>query len=160
MLHLSAFDRRGGAAIAAPRLQQGLRACDVERRMLVQFRSGDDPNLHAPEGKWPKEVALFRDTVEPLPLSLYRRRSGSVFSPNWLPYGMARGVAAEGAEIVYPHWAHAGVLSPSALRRFQRPIVWTLHDMWPFTGGATTPVGARATGTTADAVRNSVPPVR
>jgi glycosyltransferase involved in cell wall biosynthesis len=27
------------------------------------------------------------------------------------------------------------MLTPAALPQFGRPIVWTLHDMWPFTGG-------------------------
>ena len=42
------------------------------------------------------------------------------------------------ADILHLHWINQGFLSIdniSQLGKLGKPIVWTLHDMWPFTGG-------------------------
>jgi glycosyltransferase involved in cell wall biosynthesis len=42
-------------------------------------------------------------------------------------------------DIVHLHWV-ANMMRLETLRRFKTPIVWTLHDSWPFTGGCYVPV--------------------
>jgi glycosyltransferase involved in cell wall biosynthesis len=42
------------------------------------------------------------------------------------------------ADIIHIQWAHAPTLGPAfwrAVRCEKRPVIWTLRDMWPFTGG-------------------------
>ncbi|MER8887046.1 glycosyltransferase [Mesorhizobium sp. M0816] len=42
------------------------------------------------------------------------------------------------ADIIHVQWSHAPTLGPDfwhAINREKRPVVWTLRDMWPFTGG-------------------------
>jgi glycosyltransferase involved in cell wall biosynthesis len=41
---------------------------------------------------------------------------------------------ASDAEVLNLHWV-AGMLSVSDIGRLRKPLVWTLHDMWPFCGG-------------------------
>ena len=38
-------------------------------------------------------------------------------------------------DLVHLHWVCGGLLRLESLRKFRKPIVWTLHDMWAFTGG-------------------------
>jgi glycosyltransferase involved in cell wall biosynthesis len=38
-------------------------------------------------------------------------------------------------DIINLHWVSAGFLRIESLRKLKAPLVWTLHDMWPFTGG-------------------------
>jgi glycosyltransferase involved in cell wall biosynthesis len=41
------------------------------------------------------------------------------------------------ADVIHLHWINQGMLSIKDLQRILnsgKPIVWTLHDMWPFTG--------------------------
>ena len=41
------------------------------------------------------------------------------------------------ADVIHLHWINQGMLSLTDIRRIiesGKPIVWTLHDMWPFTG--------------------------
>ena len=33
------------------------------------------------------------------------------------------------------HWINGGYLKIGTIAKFKKPIVWTLHDMWAFTGG-------------------------
>jgi len=42
------------------------------------------------------------------------------------------------ADILHLHWTNGGFLSLDNLNHLfslNKPVVWTLHDMWPFTGG-------------------------
>jgi glycosyltransferase involved in cell wall biosynthesis len=38
-------------------------------------------------------------------------------------------------DIVHLHWINDGAVGIGDLDRFGVPLVWTLHDMWPLTGG-------------------------
>lgn len=135
IMHLNAFEGRGGAAIAAVRLHQGLLTAGMDSDMLVQFKDGDMPGVHGPQSKWSKAVALFQDTAEVLPQLSYRNRRTTVFSTSWLSSSIAKRVAGYRPDIVQLHWLHAGMASVADLGRFTQPLVWTMHDMWPFTGG-------------------------
>ena len=42
------------------------------------------------------------------------------------------------ADIINLHWINGGFLSLKSLEKLSelnKPVVWTLHDMWAFTGG-------------------------
>ena len=39
------------------------------------------------------------------------------------------------ADILHLHWVNDNFLSLRSLMKVRKPIVWTMHDMWPFTGG-------------------------
>lgn len=135
VLHLSAFDDRGGAAKAAFRLHRGLQGLGVESLMRVQFAGSKSAPVLAPHGKLGKSFALLRDTLEPLPLRLYDRQPGAVFSINWVPSGVAGSVVRDKPDLVHLHWINAGFVSIRRWSSLPHPIIWTLHDMWPFTGG-------------------------
>jgi len=53
------------------------------------------------------------------------------FTPTWLPQVSYPDFSSD---IVHLHWI-AGYLSPRTIKQIDSPIVWTLHDMWPLTGG-------------------------
>jgi glycosyltransferase involved in cell wall biosynthesis len=36
--------------------------------------------------------------------------------------------------VINLHWINAGFLNLGMIGRIRQPVVWTLHDMWPFTG--------------------------
>lgn len=135
VVHLNAFDRRGGAAIAVSRLHRALRAAGVDSQLLVQFQAGDAEGVTGPRSRCHKAQALAGDVLDPLPVLAYRRRQASVFSCNWVPSGAAGRAMALQPDLVHLHWVNSGMLAPRALRRLRGPVIWTLHDMWPFTGG-------------------------
>ena len=39
------------------------------------------------------------------------------------------------ADVVHLHWINEGIYSSHFLNDIRKPVVWTLHDMWSFTGG-------------------------
>lgn len=135
VLHLSARDNKGGAARATYRLHRGLRDLGVASRMLVQRRVTDDQTVDGPGGRPGVVYDIARRKIDGLPVRRYRNREPDLFSPAWLPERRGARVRHHQPDIVNLHWVAGGFLHPKTVARFESPVVWTLHDMWPFTGG-------------------------
>jgi glycosyltransferase involved in cell wall biosynthesis len=99
--------------------------------MLVRAKFGTDSAVI-------REQSLLTKVSPPLsglPLRLYPKRPGGIFSTQWVPDVFAKRVQQHNPDIVHIHAICNGYLQIETLRKFQKPLVWTLHDMWPFTGG-------------------------
>lgn len=134
VLHLNTYDSRG-AGRAAYRLSQGLQSIGADSRMLVQAKSNDDYRIIAPQTKFEKAIARVRPSLSRLPLKLYQRRESNDFYPSWLADTVYKQVRLIQPNIINLHWLCDGFLEIKSLAKFEQPLVWTLHDMWSFTGG-------------------------
>lgn len=137
ILILSARDLRGGAARAAYRLHQGLLTASVDSKMLVQNKLSDCATIIAPKSKMQRGIAAMKPALDQLPLSLYRHRDRSIniYSSQWLPNNIVEQIEQINPDVINLHWVNGGFVPIEALRKFRQPLVWTLHDMWAFTGG-------------------------
>lgn len=137
VLLISTFDVQGGAARAAFRLHQGFQSINVNSQMLVQTKHSDSKTvIGSPATSGIGQViAGSRLTLGQLPLKFYPHRDRSLSSPQWLPDNIASKVAQVEPDVINLHWIYGGYLQIETLAKFKQPIVWTLHDMWPFTGG-------------------------
>jgi glycosyltransferase involved in cell wall biosynthesis len=131
VLQISTSDLDGGAAIAAYRLHKGLASAGVTSSMLVRAKFSDDPTVIA--NKTP--IARLGSKVDWWPLKQYSNRERTMFSPQWFPDSVVHKVKQTKPDIVNLHWICNGYLRIESLARFQSPLVWTMHDMWAFTGG-------------------------
>jgi len=118
---------KGGAARAALRLYEALCCVGADVRYLTVYQDNPD---------WKRKIRYFlRVLKDRLPAILRSRRkiyfsSGGFNNPTFI-----EAVNASEADIVHLHWINAGALSYSDISRINKPIVWSLHDMWLFTGG-------------------------
>ena len=137
VLILSARDLRGGAARAAYRLHQGLLTANVDSQMLVQNKLSDSHSIIAPKSKLKRGLAAMRPALDQLPLSLYRRRDPTIniYSSQWLPSNILEQIEQVNPDVINLHWINGGFVPIEALKKIKQPLVWTLHDMWAFTGG-------------------------
>jgi glycosyltransferase involved in cell wall biosynthesis len=139
VLMLNTFDEAGGAARAALRLLGGVRAQGIGAELLVQFKSGNAAGVicnQNPVRKLARRLKLFLGL---LPVRLYPNKPENNFSPALLPDHVPAEVAGVGPDIIHLHWLGAGFLSVETISRFNKPLVWTLHDSWAFTGGCHVP---------------------
>ncbi len=117
----------GGAAIAMRRLVTALR----ESGGHVAVLSGDDFQA-APAARRRLERRVRR--------AIRRARtplSNTLFTSDWPARRLAAHPLVTGADVVNLHWV-AGLLNAAGIREIVasgRPVIWTLHDMRPFTGG-------------------------
>jgi glycosyltransferase involved in cell wall biosynthesis len=134
-LLLSHSDGGGGAGRAAHRLHRALRGNGLASRMLVDFVDTDDPDVQRPRQAAADLRRRLRIGADQLPAVLAGLTEPQSFSPGIASAVSARSIDAMGADIVNVHWTNFGFLSITDLGRIRTPIVWTLHDMWAFTGG-------------------------
>ncbi|MCB0764010.1 MAG: glycosyltransferase family 4 protein [Flavobacteriales bacterium] len=136
VLIVNSSDLEGGAARAANRLHVGLQRVGVESRMLVQSKESDDRLVQGARTPMEKAMSKLRPSLDLIPLKRYPGSQGRIFSPSWLPFsGVVKRINASDADVVHLHWVTAGMLRIEDLAGIRKPIVWSLHDMWAFTGG-------------------------
>ena len=135
ILHLSTYDTARGAAIATYRLHRGLQDINVHSQMLVRTKLVDDKNVLAPQTILEKGLATVGGTLDTLPPRLYPQRDLTSFSTSWLPDLIMPRVARLNPDLLNLHWVTDSHLRIETISKFALPLVWTLHDMWAFTGG-------------------------
>jgi glycosyltransferase involved in cell wall biosynthesis len=140
VVHFNTLDAGGGAARAAVRLHDALRQSGVDSVLTVMRRTIDDiPNTRTVGGAAWALSDVFRKKLDRIPLKAARAYPSRVFSPSIVPDGSHKVMREEAPDIVNLHWVQLGFIRIESLARWQRPVVWTLHDSWPFTGGCHLP---------------------
>ena len=141
VLHISTCDLRGGAARAAWRLHEGLRAAGTHSRMLVHDRASADETVAAISAADSPGRAKIRRVLERMERQcIHQRRrpvSNTYFSLPAPDLDLSAHPWVRAADVIHLHWV-AGMLAPggvAALRSLKKPVVWTLHDQRAFTGG-------------------------
>lgn len=136
ILIVNSYDVQGGAARAAMRLHKALLNKRVNSEMLVQNKSSDKYKVIGPLSTIEKVASKVRSSLDQLPLRTYKKRSETHFSPSIVPFSnVVDKINEREADIVHLHWINEGMMRIEDLSKIKAPLVWTLHDMWPFTGG-------------------------
>ncbi|MBV5338640.1 MAG: glycosyltransferase family 4 protein [Deltaproteobacteria bacterium] len=141
VLFINTHYMHGGAGRAAGRLQIALKNIGVDVKQLVQNGFGDRHDLIiGPLSPLDKGLALLKPALDTLPLYLYKKRSGLPFSTSCLPDIIVSKVKELNPDIIHLHWTCTGFVKIETLKKLNKPLVWTLHDSWPFTGGCHIPL--------------------
>jgi glycosyltransferase involved in cell wall biosynthesis len=139
VLLLNTFDEWGGAAKAAFRLNRGMQGIGVDSRMLVQTKTSDARDVIGVQTPLARIGYGIRAQLDTLPVRLYPNRPVYNFTPAMMPDTLAGQVAGIDPDIVHLHWLAAGFMRVETLAKLKKPLVWTLHDSWAFTGGCHIP---------------------
>ena len=139
ILHINTYDQEGGAGLASWRIHRGLQSLGVESQMLVQSRTSGEASVYERDTRLAKALAVFRPYLDMLPLLFYRYRQQTHWSVEWFPAWITRQIRSLNPDIIHLHWICRGFVDVPSLASFQKPVVWTLHDSWAFTGGCHVP---------------------
>jgi len=133
---LSYHDSNGGAGIAAGRLKVALEKAGHQVDYLVREKASTSDSVKFGNGliSWLKFIAerLFFLRFEK------DKSIRFLFNPGVFGSDISKHPLIQQADIVHLHWVNFGFLSVSdiaSLTRLNKPVFWTLHDMWAFTGG-------------------------
>ncbi len=129
-LLLSTTDIEGGASRAAYRVHQGLKQIGIPSQMLVRGRTSRDQSVIAEKSLLTKLGPQMND----LAVRGYPKRNRMI-SAQWFPDALVNRVKLIDPDVVNLHWVCNGFVRVESLAKFQRPLVWTLQDMWAMTGG-------------------------
>lgn len=155
VVHLSTSDF-GGAAIAAINLHRALLEQDLQSHLLTLGRTRNDIPAHTcidpfELGGWPLfEQARFklkrvlektglREDRDNQPGNRYlqnRPPGHEIFSLPYSWFDVLQHPIVRRAELIHLHWVSYGLIDVERFfKACDRPVVWTMHDMNPFTGG-------------------------
>jgi len=134
------FDIHGGAARASYRLHRGMIALGQESLLLVLDKTSTDDTvrqLHAGPAADEFAVRCLRGIQRHYIDANRTPISNTLFSLPYPGYDLTALDEIVTADVINLHWV-ALLQSPVTIRGLLglgKPVVWTLHDMWAFTGG-------------------------
>jgi len=140
---INTSDAGGGAPAACLRLLKALEGQkEIDGKLLVQYKKTNEVGVTGiVTNAWRRFKAKFDFLYERLPFIFFHERDKSVrfaFSTANAGFSMKNNPLVKDADILHLHWTNSGFLSINDLKELVdlgKPIVWTLHDMWTFTGG-------------------------
>ncbi|WP_136810717.1 glycosyltransferase family 4 protein [Desulfosediminicola flagellatus] len=130
ILHLNNFDITGGAARAAYRIHAALRECGIHSEMLVARKNSLDRSVRC----YPVPYQVKKNHFIKKLLGYQKTSNPSYHSLNLFQSGIYKIINRIDADIINIHWIGKELISISELKKINKPIVWTLHDMWAFCG--------------------------
>jgi glycosyltransferase involved in cell wall biosynthesis len=132
VLHLSKYDSRGGAAIAALNSAMSQRAAGIDARLAVGRKLGEMDFVEGP-GALGRAKAAASFALERLPFRALGIPAADVRSIGIGGLDVAGIVRRHDPDVVVLHGVD-GFVPLAALPNIHRPIVWRMHDMWPALG--------------------------
>ena len=145
ILHLNASSS-GGAFVAAQRLNDALNGLDGVSSEHWVFDGGEG-DFHLWANTWIKKKWAFGlHALEKLDFLRFEADKSIrfAFSHGRTGINVSNWQAVKDADIIHLHWINKGFVSLNGLEDLLglgKKIVWTCHDMWPFTGGCYHPRG-------------------
>lgn len=149
ILHINTFDH-GGAATAAIRLHKALLSQGIQSTMLSLYKTNNSvPNSYPyvnPSKKYPGFIWRQYYRLKNKLLSKYtykyinsqklknKTKGNELFSFNPTDFDITTQRIYQNADIIQLHWI-AGFVDFRFFQKNMKPVLWTLHDMNPFTGG-------------------------
>jgi glycosyltransferase involved in cell wall biosynthesis len=135
---INTSDSAGGASIACRRLGFSLRQLGHEVTFLVKEKqTQEDWIVQVEDGLWKGESTHYAEKLFFLPYEASKKIRFQ-FSTASFGINIAAHPAVRNADILHFHWINKGFISFKGMRQLAalgKPIIWTCHDMWPFTGG-------------------------
>ena len=135
VLHLCESDIGGGAARAAFRIHRALVTAGVDSRMAVMHKMSDDWRVIGPSTSSLRSLAkVWANMANCWAAVIHGKRNSAVNDaafPGFFRFMKVPFVP----DVLHLHYVMGGMIRLEDLRFFRRPIVWTLHDEWPLTGG-------------------------
>jgi glycosyltransferase involved in cell wall biosynthesis len=136
VLHITNNDVSGGAARAVMRLHSALQASNMDSKLLLLNKESDLGSALAYYSSRFSVLSKLRSFLDRLPSIFYfRSNHPSKFSFAWLPDRLIKRINKINPDIVHIHWINNGQMSLATLGKIKQPVVLTMLDMWPITGG-------------------------
>ena len=137
VLLINTSECAGGAAIAARRLTDALNRHGVKARLLVRDKQTSAVTTARLPRQWLLRLAFLWERLCIFVANGFTRKG--LWDVDIANAGADIVSLPEfrEADVIHLHWVNQGLLSLSQLGRILesgKPVVWTMHDMWPVTG--------------------------
>lgn len=138
---INTSERSGGAAIACNRLMNALNKEGIDVKTLVLDKATEDSNIVSVNtSSLKKGINFFRFIWERFIIFVNNKfKRDGIFEVSLANVGVHswHNKIIKDADIIHLHWVNHGMLSLKGIKKLLslgKPIVWTMHDMWPMLG--------------------------
>lgn len=136
VLIINTSEKTGGAAVASNRLMNALNNNGVKARMLVRDKQTDEITVSPIGHPWLAQWAFLWERLC-IFFHLHFKRQ-HLFEIDIANAGLdvTRSRYFKEADIIHLEWINQGMLSLKGIRKILnsgKPVVWTMHDLWPAT---------------------------
>lgn len=129
IVHIATTDF-GGAYKAVERIQECMRAYNLDSDILVRSRFFDTETTEVINTLLKKLLSKSKNLFNLL-------LSHGEIVTDLFGTDITKHPKVKEADIIILHWVNSFISSAGIrkLNRLHKPVIWVMHDMWPFTGG-------------------------
>lgn len=137
VLIINTSERIGGAAVAASRLMESLKNSGIKAKMLVRDKQTEQITVVALKKNWSLVWKFVWERIVIWQANHFKK--SNLFAVDIANAGCDITYLPEfqQADVIHLHWINQGMLSLKNIEKILasgKPVVWTMHDMWPCTG--------------------------
>ena len=137
ILLINTTERRGGPAVAASRLMESLKNHGIKAKLLVRDKQTDQITVVSLDQSWRLVWKFVWERIVIWKANHFNK--DNIFAVDIANTGTDITSLPEfqQADVIHLHWINQGMLSLKNIEKILasgKPVVWTMHDMWPCTG--------------------------
>ena len=141
VLHIVGGSPLSGAYKGTYILHEALKDLKIDSKILndnpqKKFIKKDEDVFYINANIFTKFVNKVFVIIEKILKSVYLKSPRSTFTIGFFGFDITNTKQYKEADIIHIHWLNQGFIKLQSLSKVEKPIVWTMRDMWPFTGGA------------------------
>lgn len=127
-------DSKGGASVVTYRLMKALRELGHDAQMLVTHKAMSDTNTVLVSA--PFRIPFFKECLRVFHANGLNRDDLFKVSPGLDGLPLHRHPLVKTADAVIVNWINQGMMSLRSVAAIaaEKPVLWTMHDMWNMTG--------------------------
>jgi len=134
VLHVIGGELNGGAAKGVLLLHKGLLEKGINSRVISQFEHREDYQIFSfsynNKSKFQRELYKYSDKFLDSLFKPVHPLSNGRFG-----FDLTKNENYKWADIIHLHWINNGTINIKKIGKIDKPVFWTIRDMWSFTGG-------------------------
>ena len=137
IVHLTSGPTTSGAFKGTLTLHKKLLSKNIASYLISDDKkNSENKNIKFAKNNFFQEIKyIMINILNKLPKILYLQRKANAFDNSLFGYNFTKYELIKNADILHLHWINKSYSNLKFLKNFKKPIVWTLRDMWAFTGG-------------------------
>ena len=134
VLHVNYDDQQGGSAIAVNRIHEAQKKIGINSKILVAKLTSNNVDFIGPSSTTEEIKYKIFESINRKLLNLEKKVNYDSNSYNFLQNNILNKINDSKYDIINLHWIGNSFIKIKDLKKINKPIVWTLHDMWPYCG--------------------------
>ena len=140
VLHVVGGSLTNGAAKGANVLHEALLSLKIDSKLLndstPKVRNIDKKIIFINDTFFKRIINNIFVYLEKILKSIFLHAPRETFTLGFFGFDITKLKEYKNAHIIHIHWLNQGFIKLGSLSKINKPLVWTMRDMWSFTGGS------------------------